>query len=200
MTEGTDKALAAIDRKLAVHEFFTEKLGAEPEQAEIASRALADSFTLTGATLMFNGKIARDAVDDVRQHLRTQHYDFLLPSEKPAAATLDPHLLTRAFVDGRPDARGAVFRQVGDRAKFDALARDYGLRDGNDYRRGIGRAPAKGAADSNNKSREGNPWRAESWNVTAQGRVFKSDAALAASLAKSAGSHIGATRPPRRAA
>ena len=194
-----DKTLEKLDRKQAVHDFFVEKLGTEPEQAEIASRAIAENFTLTGATLMFGTKLARDAIDDVRAHLKTQKYEFLLPSEKPAATTIDPHLLTRAFVDGSPDARGAVLKQIGDRTKFDALARDYGLRDGLDFRKG--RAPAKPASASDNSNkREGNPWSAESWNVTAQGRVFKSDAALAASLAKSAGSYIGATRPPRRAA
>jgi hypothetical protein len=42
-----------------------------------------------------------------------------------------------------------------------------------------------------------NPWTEEGWNLGAQGAALKSDAALAASLAKSAGSFIGATKPGR---
>jgi hypothetical protein len=40
-----------------------------------------------------------------------------------------------------------------------------------------------------------NPWSPAGWNLGAQGAALKSDPALAASLAKSAGSFIGATRP-----
>ncbi len=44
-----------------------------------------------------------------------------------------------------------------------------------------------------------NPWSAEGWNLTSQGSAFKADPALAARLAKAAGSHIGATKPTRAA-
>ncbi len=50
-----DAVLAKQDRKLAVSLFFRDKLGCTAEQGEIASRALADSFTLVGAALMAAG-------------------------------------------------------------------------------------------------------------------------------------------------
>jgi hypothetical protein len=199
---GLDAALAKQDRKLAVHDFFVDVLGSEPEQAEIASRALAESFTLTGASLFFNGKAVRDAVEDVQAFLKRQNYGFLLPADTPdlRRTAVDPALLDKAFVNSSPDARAEVFKRVGrDQTKFDALARDYGLRDAKDYRRGTkpGKEPDAAAAD---KSKTPNPWSAEGWNITAQGRAFRSNPSLAASLAESAGSYIGATKPPPRVA
>jgi hypothetical protein len=45
-----------------------------------------------------------------------------------------------------------------------------------------------------------NPWSEEGWNTTAQGAIFRGagGAAQAASLAKAAGSYIGATKPNNR--
>ena len=91
---------------------------------------------------MFGDKLARDATDDVSAFLKRQKYDFLLGTKAAAADTaveVDPTLLDRAFLSASPDARSAVFKQIGrDKAKYDDIARSYGLRDGNDYRtRGV---------------------------------------------------------------
>lgn len=44
-----------------------------------------------------------------------------------------------------------------------------------------------------------NPWSPEAWNITEQGRVVKAlGLQKAASLAASAGSHIGAIKPARK--
>ena len=51
MSDAVDKELAKQDRKQAINDFFVEKLGSTPEQAEIASRSFADNFVLTGASL-----------------------------------------------------------------------------------------------------------------------------------------------------
>lgn len=76
-----DAVLAKQDLKLAVAEFFQDKIGSDPAKAEIASRSLVDNFKLTGASLMFGDKLARDAVDDVIAHLKRQNYAFLLPDK-----------------------------------------------------------------------------------------------------------------------
>lgn len=197
-----DAALHKQDRKLAVGQFF-ESIGCTAGQAEIASRALADSFTLTGATLLFGNKLAKDAVDDVTAHLHRQGYDCLLPEAVPAAlhTAVDPALLDKAFVNGSPDARAEVFRRLGkDQTKFDSLAQSYGLRDAKDYRKNIGSRPGTapdngGQPAATDKSKTPNPWSKEGWSITAQGRVYRSNPALAASLAASANSRIGATHP-----
>jgi hypothetical protein len=204
MTEALDKVLHEQDRKLAINQFFQDKLGATAGQAEIASRSLADNFKLVGATLMFGDKLATDAVEDLSAHLKRQGYDFLLPSSDAPDLTkhaVDPALLDRAFVQGSPDARAEVLRRVGrDSAKLDKLAQDYGLRDAKDYRRGVGKRPEKdGAGGGNDKPKTPNPWSAEHWNLTEQGAVYRRSPSIAKSLAESAGSRIGATKPPRAA-
>jgi hypothetical protein len=199
MSEELDKVLHAQDRKLAVNQFFQEQLGSEPGQAELASRALAENFTLTGATLMFNGKLAKDAIDDVTAHLKRQKYDFLLPPEAPdlTRTAVDPKLLDRAFVHGSPDARTEVYKRVGrDQAKFDALARDYGLRDAKDYRKGVGVRPGTDNASGGEKRRTPNPFDPATRNYTEMGRLVRTNRMLAASLAASAGVDISG-RPLR---
>lgn len=202
MTEALDKVLHEQDRKLAINQFFQDKMGATAGQAEIASRSLADSFKLVGATLMFGDKLAGDAVEDLTAHLKRQGYDFLLPSGDVPDLTrhaVDPALLDKAFVQGSPDARTEVLRRVGrDTAKLDKLAQDYGLRDAKDYRRGVGARPEKDDTGGD-KPKRPSPWSAEAWNITEQGRIYRSNPQLAKSLAESAGSFIGATKPPRAA-
>lgn len=59
----------------------------------------------------------------------------------------------------------------------------------------------KDANGAGGKKGADNPWSAEGWNVTRQGAAVRSMGIdRAQSLARSAGSHIGATRPPARAA
>ena len=61
--------------------------------------------------------------------------------------------------------------------------------------------PADNPADLQ-KAGGRNPWSAEpgAWNLTRQMQVYRADPALAARLAKAAGSSIGAARPTRRSA
>lgn len=196
MSEELDKVLALQDRKLAVNQFFQEQLGSEPGKAELASRALAENFTLTGATLMFGDKLARDAVDDVIAHLKRQAYDFLLPADVPdlARAAVDSQLLDRAFVQGSPDARMEIYKRIGrDKEKFDDLARSYGLRDANDYRKGAGKRPGADSAEDGeqkDKPKTPHPCADASFNLTEIGRIVQANPTLAASLAASAGKDI----------
>lgn len=45
-----------------------------------------------------------------------------------------------------------------------------------------------------------NPWSAQHWNLTEQGKLVREDMTRAEQLARSAGSFIGASAPPKRAA
>lgn len=58
-------------------------------------------------------------------------------------------------------------------------------------------APATGGGATGSERGGGgaNPWRADQWNVTEQGRVYKEDPAKAERLAKAAGTTIGGPRP-----
>lgn len=57
-----------------------------------------------------------------------------------------------------------------------------------------------GGAQGNNRGGAGgsNPWSAESWNMTEQGRILMENRARAEQLAKSAGTTIGGPRPAPR--
>lgn len=43
-----------------------------------------------------------------------------------------------------------------------------------------------------------NPWSKSEWNLTKQGEIIRADRAKAERLAKQAGSHVGATKPPEK--
>lgn len=55
---------------------------------------------------------------------------------------------------------------------------------------GAGAYGKTGSADGTS-----NPWKADSWNVTAQGNLIRSDRSLADRLAKAAGTFVGGPRP-----
>ncbi len=55
-----------------------------------------------------------------------------------------------------------------------------------------------GAQPGGNKNFGKNPWSAESWNMTEQGRMFKENPTRANQMAASAGTKVGALRPPAK--
>jgi len=186
-----DEALAEIDHRQAVQDLAVE-WGATYRQAKTFADALADQFKTNGATLMFNGKSARTE-ESVKQHFQKE-YAFLIPTEDTAAATravIDRSLQDKAFLRGSPDARRDILKQLGgDKTKLNELAASYGLKDGlTDYRKGTSPEPDNSAVDKNDKTP--NPWRkGPGFNLTEQGRIYRSNPQLAASLAASAGVDI----------
>lgn len=61
--------------------------------------------------------------------------------------------------------------------------------------------PSQGGGAGGNRSGSGggaNPWSAEGWNMTEQGRILKENRSRAEQLAKSAGTSIGGPRPQAR--
>jgi len=61
--------------------------------------------------------------------------------------------------------------------------------------------PSQGGGAGGNRSGAGtggNPWSAEGWNMTEQGRILKENRSRAEQLAKSAGTSIGGPRPQAR--
>jgi hypothetical protein len=140
-----------------------------------------------GASLMFNGELAREAVDDVVAHLKRQKCAFLLPAEAPdlIRTAVAPALLDKAFVRGSPDARSEVFKRIGrDEQKLDALARDYGLRDAKDYRRGIGTRPEGPTARANSSVGAPQPQPISATRSPARGAAKASKASVASASAE----------------
>jgi hypothetical protein len=103
-----------------------------------------------------------------------------------------------AFGAGNVTARGKLVRA--NPALALARAKEWGLKDLNDYSRGTPptNTPA-GEKKSNNKDRK-NPWLADQWNITRQGELIKVMGLDGATrMAKAAGSYVGATKPPKAA-
>ncbi|QFR59625.1 hypothetical protein P6F33_gp24 [Pseudomonas phage Quinobequin-P09] len=61
--------------------------------------------------------------------------------------------------------------------------------------------PSQGGGAGGNRSGSGggaNPWSADGWNMTEQGRILKENRSRAEQMAKSAGTTIGGPRPQPR--
>ena len=55
---------------------------------------------------------------------------------------------------------------------------------------------ARGKGYGSGSAWDKNPWTRQHWNLTAQGQVYAADPERAAQMARSAGSEIGARKPP----
>jgi hypothetical protein len=109
------------------------------------------------------------------------------------AAALD--LETLAFEQRNVSARGKLYQELGP-ALFAERCKAWGLSGPNDFSQGT--QPDSGASSNskpNKKPDSSNPFSRAGWNITAQGRILKTNKQLAENLAKAAGVTIGATRP-----
>lgn len=61
-----------------------------------------------------------------------------------------------------------------------------------------GETTAGGSRGGQGGSHTSNPWSAEGWNMTEQGRMYVKDKAKAEQLAKQAGTTIGGPRPAKK--
>jgi len=127
---------------------------------------------------------------------------------KDDPAIADAERLENEALQGSVQAHGALWKKFvaqsgGNESLGDAKYREWC--DTNKAKPGLKAADAAAAkavgdldaADLLKVGASTNPWSAEGWNITSQGNAFKADPALAARLAKAAGSHIGATKPTR---
>jgi hypothetical protein len=192
-----DQVLRNVERIELVAK-FAESIGCSAEQASTISKAYAEKFTFDGAVLAFNGKPVTQAKDDVLAHFRDNHLEFLLPSEKSGGKPdVNVALLEKARGEKIKLSDG---RKVGDITAYGQLVREHGkaaidvLLAEKPNAGGDGKTTDADPAFKNKK----NPWRAESWSVTEQGRIIRSlGLAVAGRMAAAANSKIGATKPSR---
>jgi hypothetical protein len=174
MTEELDKELLRIARLDRVAK-YAKSIGATDEVAEMFAESQAKNFQWDGVNLTFGGA---NVVDDekTKEHFTNGKFArlFTAKADKPA---VDPALVESARTN--LTAKGVLVRKVGSLAAADAL---------------LAVKPDDSTMDDATKENKGkNPWKSgPGFNVTEQGRIFRANPKLAASLAKAAGKTIGA--------
>jgi len=197
-----EQVLRKIDRVDRVHKFF-KSIGSSDEQASTAAAAHAEKFVWDGAVLSFQGKPVADADNGVREYFESHNLGFLLPPKSANAdkPDIDPALLASARA-GNKTAYQNVYLKLGrDKAATDALIADKGTGAGADDTRQRDEH-GRFVADKASKFKGTNPWGSGpgEWNVTRQGQLCRElGLAAAQSIAASAGSFVGATKPSKAA-
>jgi hypothetical protein len=189
MSTELDKELSRLTRIDRVHKLFVDKFGSSFEQAEAAAKGYHDKFSWNGVNLEFRGKLASDDDAGVREYFESKHLGFLF-SDRVKGGKLpdvDRDLLAAAKA-GNLTAKSKLFVSIGkDQKRLDLLLAGAS-----------GEADAQGTKDEPAPKLNGrsNPWSKASWNVSAQGKLIREIGLQAASsIAKSAGSFVGATKP-----
>lgn len=193
-----------------VHNLAFGQWGCDAGQAHIMAESLAQSFEYDGAQLLYIDEQKNKVPAREARGVIAAQYPFLFSNAEggdPAAtAALEALTSTNLTV------RGKWIAAVGDRAKADAVARDYGLRDAIDMRPGT--PPTAGAAPaptSKSASPADNPFAYGGANTDHSGRFTASalakqhsfylrDREAAENAMRRAGvSKLGATHAPRPA-
>jgi hypothetical protein len=188
MSTELDTALLKIAKTRLVTEYL-EALGSTPEQAATAARGYADQFAFSGAVLTFKGALAGTAEMEskVREWFADNKLEFLIGTPSNNSKVSADAVLVEQARAGNLTARGKLFVHLNrDQAKYDAVINraPFNAKE-ND-------APVDEAAKENHGK---NPWQSgPGFNLSEQGRIFRADPRLAASLAKSAGKTIGAAK------
>lgn len=194
-----DEVVRKLTERNKIAEFAMTTLGCDERRADAFVKTCGDFFVWDG-TLHFKGASGNVAADDPScTGFFQREYDFLIPAKAAGVehGELDADLIEQAKA-GNQTARGKLWRELhGDRPRTaeaeTTAALDKLLK---------GETPAaKKATDKPGPTHTGsNPWSADAWNITAQGKLVKAIGEVkAAQIAKAAGSHIGATRPARAA-
>jgi hypothetical protein len=194
MSTELDAELLKIAKRRLVGEYL-EALGSTPEQAKTAAAGYADQFAYSGAVLSFKGELAGTPAMEakVRDWFAENKLDFLIGTPTMNNGTPNANAeLVEAARAGNMTARGKLFVQVGkDQAKLDAILSRKPFNAPDDTGTNVDEAAKQNGGK--------NPWSGDGWNITEQGRLLRANPKLAASLAASAKSKIGATRPTRAA-
>lgn len=168
----------------------------EAIRARIVAAGMQPSALAEACDDFATGKLGADNLDQWIEQQRVQRPHLW-------AARGAAELEALAFGEnGKPNlkARSELLQTLG-QAAADARAKAWGLKHFGDYSsrpvRPADLAAKKDTPGGTGKTR--NPWSADFWNITEQGRLWKQNPSAAESLARSAGSHIGATRPTRAA-
>jgi hypothetical protein len=186
MTEALDKVLAAVDLHDRAYK-LAQSWGATEELAEVFATSQKEKFKWDGVNLIWNasGKPAVDG-DDCKAHFTQGALAALFPKAETKGPDVDAVTLESARA-GNMTAYSRIVREHGKATADTLLAQKKSD------------TAAQVDAPVTKEKPTNNPWSAGSWSVTAQGRVYKTDPALAARLAKAANSHIGATKPSKAA-
>jgi hypothetical protein len=185
MSEALDKVLNNADVKDRVYK-LARSWGATEELADMFADSKKDQFKFDGVNLTWNvnGKIAVDD-PETKAYFTQGAFKTIFPSQDSTEQhNVDPALLASARA-GNMTAKSRLFVQVGrDQTKLDKL---------------LTATPDKSTDTGNEKpeAERNNPWLAGKWSITRQGQIYKLDPAMAARLAKTANSHIGAVRPAK---
>jgi hypothetical protein len=194
MTEALDKILAENDRFDRVYK-LARSWGATEELADAFASSQKNKFQWDGVQLTIDGKVAVDD-PDVKARFTTGPLAPLFPkAAADAGPDLDPALVASALAGNRT-AYSRLFVACGrDKAVLDAaLTAKKG--DKPDADSGADTLPDK----AQKYAGANNPWSAAGWSITRQGQLVKQlGLAAATSIAASASSFIGATKPSRAA-
>lgn len=208
MSESVDKFLHRLDQEEKLSE-LAETWGCEENQRRAFVKLFEDGKVLSwsGVRMLFHigDGTTTTAIDDPRcKAYLTEHYAFLFPTPKAADTRItdlnvrvDGAVIEQALA-GNKTALGTVARSFAAPGKeptaADVAAAELYLK----AKRGGNGGLDNTAPAHRDASHTTNPWSAEHWNVTKQGSIVKGlGVERAASIAKSANSFIGATRPAK---
>ena len=195
MSDELDKELNRLTRIDRVHKLFVDKFGSSFEQAETAAKGYHDKFSWNGVNLEFRGKLASDDDSGVREYFESKHLGFLF-SDRVKGGKLpevDRDLLDAAR-NGNMTDKSKHFLSIGKHQKrLDLLLADKPSTDADTKTK-----DEPGQAPEQKLKGGSNPWGATSWNATAQSKLVRElGLSAASSIAKAAGSFVGATKPAK---
>lgn len=186
-----EKILAAADLHDRTYK-LARAWGASEELAGVFADSQKSKFKWDGVNLLWNDAIAGDS-EDCKRHFTTGPLASLFPKAAEHGPDVNPALLEKARGNKVKLAGGPT---VGDLSAYSQLVREHGKAAIDAL---LAETPqANGKDDAPEYKGKSNPWRAEHWSVTEQGRIIRVlGLEVAGRMAAAAQSKIGATKPTR---
>jgi hypothetical protein len=187
-----NEVLRKLTEKNKIADFAMQVLKMDERRAEAFTKICGDFLKWDGTLQFKTASGAYVAADDPQSTgFFQREFDYLIPAKtaEEQHADIDPALIELAK-DGNWTARGQIFRALHKGNDAETTAAVAKLLKGETREHNT-----DGTFKADDKTP--NPWSANGWNISKQGAVYKSSPELAERLAKSAGSHIGATRPAK---